>query len=325
MTDTKNRNRQPAGAPVGGEYATEVGASTGVQLGVNPPGDKPRTARQAVPGTPRGGVTTLVSTSIVQLEDDRLERDFVVKRSKIVMGGEPARRAEALAVARRLADRERTVGVLETLASKSKSAVTLLMQSRAGDVETREGTLVRDHDGRFILLDKGTRSGNGIYLDVDRVLSARPGYGGAQALAEDWNRHAATMPRVDEVNRSVVNELVPEGYDGAREEVAAAFVFTHPGFGSEDGRGCVFLATDRDPADVVNGYFIAPGDSGLTSEHGSFRIDDLAKWGGIAPDYVPASLTFRQAMDLGDRARQDPTIALEVLAGTATLEGARRA
>lgn len=32
MSDQKNRKRQPAGLPVGGEYAKETGASTGVNL-----------------------------------------------------------------------------------------------------------------------------------------------------------------------------------------------------------------------------------------------------------------------------------------------------
>ncbi len=40
----------------------------------------------------------------------------------------------------------------------------------------------------------------------------------------------------------------------------------------------------------------------MESEHGSMYEADITKWGGRAADYKPGSLTFRDAMKLGQRA-----------------------
>jgi hypothetical protein len=66
------------------------------------------------------------------------------------------------------------------------------------------------------------------------------------------------------------------------------------------------MATDRQSgppgAGIVNGYMVAPGGSGMESEHGSMYETDIAGRGGRAADYKPGSLTFRDAMRLGERA-----------------------
>ena len=56
------------------------------------------------------------------------------------------------------------------------------------------------------------------------------------------------------------------------------------------------------PAEVVNGYFVAPPGSGLESEHGSFMTGQLSRWGGRVKGFRPGSLSFRDAMELGEKA-----------------------
>ena len=64
-------------------------------------------------------------------------------------------------------------------------------------------------------------------------------------------------------------------------------------------------ATDRDPEDVVNGYFVAPPGSHLYSESGSFTTKQLATIAGRVRDYQPGRLTFKDAMELGYRSEED--------------------
>ena len=52
----------------------------------------------------------------------------------------------------------------------------------------------------------------------------------------------------------------------------------------------------------MNGYFVAPPGSGLESEHGSFMTGQLSRWGGRVKGFRPGSLSFRDAMELGEKA-----------------------
>jgi hypothetical protein len=170
-------------------------------------------------------------------------------------------------------------------------------------VTAREGTIVTLGEG-LALLNKGSTT-KGIYLrgrpGVPRVLGAQAGYGRAEALAADFRKSEAAVPEIDPAHFEDIP--VGDGESDPPSAVVAAFVLDHPGFdGTQDGRGCVFFATDLDPEDVVNGYFVAPPGSGLESEHGSFYTKDLVRWGGRVKGFKPGSLSFRDAMNLGDKA-----------------------
>lgn len=278
--------RRPAGTPVGGQFAPSSHPRPSLELD-----DEPSPSRLQETSRGRYLVTDTVS---VRLSPGRMSMG---------LGGHPHLRARAnLAGAR--AERE-MVGdrdLHSELAGLDGGKVTVLTQGHSGTVEAQEGTVTVDAAGGVGLLNKGASS-KGRYLfgrpGVPHVLGYRRGYGHAAELAAEYRSFEDRTPELEPASF----DDIPDGSDGARSEVAAVFVFDHPGFdGDQDGRGCVFFATDRDPAEVANGYMVAPPGSGLVSEHGSFRTDQLSRWGGRVADYRPGSLSFSDAMQLGNRA-----------------------
>jgi hypothetical protein len=221
----------------------------------------------------------------------------------IHMGGQPHRKAAAKLAS--LLHEETWGRYVETdLAALEGRKATVLLQNARGTVLAREGTIDSLNEGTLALLNKGSTT-KGIYLSgrpgVPRVLRARAGYGHAEELAAEFRKSEAAVPEIEPAHFEDIP--VCDGESEPPSAVVAAFVLDHPGFdGTQDGRGCVFFATDRDPEEVVNGYFVAPPGSGLESEHGSFYTEDIAKWGGRVKGFEPGSLNFKDAMELGNKA-----------------------
>lgn len=224
---------------------------------------------------------------------------------RLHLGGRPDLRARAGLAG--LWTQQAALGELDVdsvLVDRQNRKMTVLLQQRSGSVAAVEGTVVVDDEGAVGLVNKGSQT-KGRYLTgpraAGRVLGVSDGYGGAEALAAGYRRAKEATPELEPARFDDIP--VHDGDGEPPSAVVAAFVFDHPGFdGDQDGRGCVFFATDRDPAEVVNGYFVAAPGSGLTSEHGSFTTDQLERWGGRASGFRPGSLSFRGAMELGDRA-----------------------
>jgi hypothetical protein len=152
---------------------------------------------------------------------------------------------------------------------------------------------------------------NGIWISrpasavSSTVVAVAAGYGHAEALAAEFHDAADRSPRLEPVT---VDDLpVDRGGSQRPTDIAAVYVISHPGFGDGEAPGTVFLATDQQPGDgpdgtaIINGYQVA-GDSQMTSERGSIYEHDLRRLGGRVTGYRPGSITYRQAMDLGESA-----------------------
>lgn len=252
---------------------------------------------------------TVVDATVEELPSDTPG----VTRTKFHLAGRPHVTAASGTAAARMQRAEQTDTLsnkLDYLADKS-AKTTVLVRTRNGDVQAREGTLFRNGDS-IGLVNKGDRSGKGIWLVDPRkptglqVLGVEQGYGRQEALADRYWGHVEKVPQTEP---ATFDDLpVVEGYDEPPSQVAAVYVFTHPGFDdSQDGRGSLFFVTDFQPGDggsgpdgqgVVNGYGVYSPDSGLESEHGSMYASQLARWGGRVTGYRPGAHTFRDVMDL---------------------------
>ena len=286
-----NQPRKPAGIPTGGQWAPTAHDEADISLG--PPPGQVQPLEQI-----ERGVWKVTDTTT-----EKLPADGAFRRTVIHMGGQPHRKAAAKLAS--LLHEETWGRYVETdLAALEGRKATVLLQDAKGNVTAREGSVVAPSEGTLALFNKGSTT-KGIYLrgrpDVPRVLGAQAGYGRAEALAADFRKSEAAVPEIEPAHFEDIP--VCDGESEPPSAVVAAFVLDHPGFdGAQDGRGCVFFATDRDPEEVVNGYFVAPPGSGLESEHGSFYTENLAQWGGRVKGFQPGSLTFRDAMELGDKA-----------------------
>ena len=58
---------------------------------------------------------------------------------------------------------------------------------------------------------------------------------------------------------------------------------------------------DEARGEVVNGVFVAPPGSGPESEHGSFTVDQMSRWGGRVAAFRPGSLDFAGALEAANR------------------------
>lgn len=208
------------------------------------------------------------------------------------LGGRPDLRARTSAAGRILqADRDPDE-IRAGLASNQDAKVTALLQYSTGTVEAVEGTIrsTGEDGGRPVLITKGS-STRGFYIDgrdAPAVLAWKDGYGGQEHLANVYRRAEESVPELEESHFEDIP--VHDGNGEPPSSVQAAFVLTHPGFdGDQDGRGCVFFATDRDPEEIVNGYFVCPPRSSMTSEHGSFTTDQLSPGAGVSQVSDPAS------------------------------------
>ena len=295
--------RKPSGAPKseGGQFDVNVKGETGTSLApVRPPlTEHPR------------GVFAVVDTVSEYLETD----DPRITRTAIHMGGKPDTRAQAKMAALRMERAEQTDAIsakLETLAASGAKA-SVLVQSPNGSVDVREGTL-RNTETGIAMLNKGS-STKGVYLtgghQGTRILGVERGYGKAAYLADAFASYAEELPQLEP---STFDNIPDCGHDEPPSEIAAVYVFNHPGFEpDQDGRGSVFFVTDFQPdgdgdAGIVNGYGVYQGESGLCSEHGSMYTRDLKRWGGRVKGYQPGTHTFRDAMGFGDAAERDNDI-----------------
>lgn len=293
--------RQPAGVPVGGQFATTARGEAGLAL---VPEHPPLTE-----GYQRG-VWSVVDSTKEELTDGPPG----IMRTMVHMQGRPdVRAATGMAALRmqRSGQFDEYPPQLRTLAEASSKA-TVLRRTRNGDVEAREGTLFLNGES-IGLVNKGDRSGKGIWLyDPTRpdagsqVLAVAKGYGAQEALAAQFRAHADQVPATEP---TTFDDLpVAEADVEPPSAIAAVYSFTHPGFEEgQDGRGSLFFVTDFQPGDgsenpwgggVVNGYGIYPPESGLESEHGSMYARDLKRWGGRVKGYQPGSHTFRDVMGL---------------------------
>lgn len=300
--DTNTQPRQPKGAPIGGQFAGKANPESDVTLGDPQGGSRP--LREVARG--QYMVTDTVMTE--------LDREGPIRGVSLSLGGVPHRRAHAGAAALACTQREGptvTYDNPELLRDLDGQHATVLIQEKASSsIYAREGTVLVQGDGSIALLNKGAKS-KGFYLHGKRgspyILGVRAGYGKQEELAAHYRQFEQDIPEVeaptfDDIPLSTGDEEPPS-------EVAAVFIYDHPGFdGSQDGRGCAFFATDRDPEEVVNGYFIAPSSSGLYSEHGSFTVEDLKRHSGRVVDYQPGKLAFRDAMNLADTVSEADTM-----------------
>ena len=293
--------RQPAGVPVGGQFATTSRAETGLALSPEHP--------PLVEGYQRGVWSVVDST-----KEERPDVRPGIRQTVVHMQGQAHTRAATGMTALRMqraGQFDQYPPELRTLA-ESSAKVTVLRRTRNGDVEAREGTLFLNGDS-IGLVNKGDRRGKGIWLhdpstpdSGSRVLAVARGYGAQEALAAQFREHAAQVPQVE----PATFEDLPVVEDGTEppSAIAAVYSFTHPGFEEgQDGRGSMFFVTDFQPGDgseepwgggVVNGYGIYPPESGLESEHGSMYARDLKRWGGRVKGYQPGSHTFRDVIDM---------------------------
>ena len=283
-----NQPRKPAGTPVGGQWAPMAHTEPEIVLGRQ---EQPQLQQIA-----RG------CWEVTDTTREELLAPNGLRRTAFYTAGQPHRRAAA-GLAAKLYEQDHGDRDIEAeLRELDGEKVTVLTRDRTGGVLAREGTVLVGI-GTVALLDKGSRS-KGIYLygrSATYALDYRPGYGHAEELANEFR---ASESRVPELEPAHFEDIPVADSDGEPPSaVAAVFVMEHPGFDStQDGRGCLFFATDRDPEEVVNGYFVAPPGSGLESEHGSFTTEMLDKRSGRVKDFEPGSVTFAQAVKFGDMA-----------------------
>lgn len=206
------------------------------------------------------------------------------------------------------ADRARIDAILE-----AGEPATVLMVADNGTVSAREGKFFKSGpgwscpEGTPLFMEKGKRAKAATY-SRDKIVDAAPGYGKAADLGRKFGETmAATSPALSKISGNSAAERfqnLPECYDGPPpDKIAAVYVIDNPDFSGGRVNGCMFMATDiqrgAEPGDqdVVNGYFWAPGNSGLYSENSSMYADDLARRGGQVRDYQPGSLTFRECWE----------------------------
>lgn len=293
--------RRPAGTPTGGQFAESVREESHVALATD--GDD--LFLSEVDNTPleESGQRGRWSVLNASTEEDRSTPGRV--RMRTHLAGIPHVKVRALSASAAYSDAE---GGREDLHSRLSALhgrpATALMVGRNGDVEAVECKPV-PYDGGTLLLFKGSSTKG---LDAARcgVLDVVPGYGQQQALADTFRRRMAQFtPAVEKVALDDRMDYLPDGddestWDVENPAIQAAFMVTGPDLGNGPQPGCVFLATDiqrgSNPGErsIVNGYFWAPTDTGLYSEHGSMYVDDIARGGGRITGYEPGSLTSRQ-------------------------------
>jgi hypothetical protein len=92
-------------------------------------------------------------------------------------------------------------------------------------------------------------------------------------------------------------------YDEEAETVIAVVEFTHPGLGDGKVPGCLFFVVDgyTDPEtkspEIMDGYLWCPP-SALESEHGSFYLVDLDRFGGRVLTGIRTDISFAECFGL---------------------------
>lgn len=287
--------RRPAGIPVGGQFANKTRPEPGFSL----PADE-GAAPVGLSEVARGRFRLVGPDSSGDMPSGGLPHE----RSKIGLVGLGMQRSVT-------GGADGSDELAERVALLDGEKATVLVEHRNGVVEAVEGTVGVARSGSVWLRHKGAQTNADLLYPTrpgsPEVLDVEAGYGHAGTLAQRFAERLGRAPR-----------LAPASFEGIPaddggeppSEVAAVFVFDHPGFdGDQDGRGCVFFATDRDPDnEIVNGYLVAPAGSGIESEHGSMREWTLRRHGGRVVSYRPGALSFSDAIALGNAASDDDDI-----------------
>lgn len=297
--DAHGNKHQSAGRPDGGRFATQARAETGTTMLAAAP--RPPVELDAK------GFATVFDTSPPEKSEHTTPDGFVIHTTKIKLRGDPWLKSRGQTLFAMSGDRQEDLRT--ELADLAGSKVQVAYVTRRGDVMVREGTAFGFAGGRVGVLRKRSKT-EGVVLSDDavRILSVHAGWGkGEKAVSAAYD----ALEQVPATAEATFDQIPTEDdYDTDGEppnEVAAAYLLTHPGFGEGEGAGCVFFATDRQigdgdhKGDIINGYLFAPSQSGLFSEHGSMYSQDLKDWGGSVETYEPGSLTFAEAMALSNR------------------------
>lgn len=293
-------NRVAPGVPSGGRFAPQTSSEAG-DIGLSEPTD----GAASVPSYPPLKETGRGRFEVTETVSERPPADGrSIAMTRMHIGGQPHRRAHAnlagLQAGRAMmGDRD----IQDELQGMAGQKITVLTQGPSGCVEAQEGTVIVDDQGAVGLVDKGA-SLKGRYIagraGGPHLLGFRKGYGKAEELATEYRSFEERVPALEKAHFDDIP--VRDNHSEPPSAIHAAFVFDHPGFDeSQDGRGCVFLATDQDPDEIVNGYMVASPRSGLTSEHGSFTTDQLSRWGGRVSGFEPGSMNFGDALELGNQ------------------------
>jgi hypothetical protein len=118
---------------------------------------------------------------VVNATSEEVEHSGPVRQIKFHMGGKADTRAQAHLAALRMERSEQTDVIdakVNALANRGSKA-TLLVSTRNGDVDAREGTLECNEAGNVVLMNKGSRTKGILLNDKLRVLGVTQGYGGA--------------------------------------------------------------------------------------------------------------------------------------------------
>lgn len=218
-----------------------------------------------------------------------------VTRIAMHLGGREDLRARNLAIAALF---DESFDMLVDAAAARVDPVTALCLEKSGSVYAREGKLIRYKDAPF-LLKKGSRD-RGWPLASLNPIAVAAGYGKQEELAGLW---AVTARKVPAIGKATVDGIPEYDSDAPAPDIAAVFLLEHPGFGGGPGHGCLFFATDVQPPEergedaIVNGYLWVPEDFEGESEHGSFYLEQLRRWGGRLTGWRPGHLTFAQVME----------------------------
>lgn len=286
-----------------GKFGHQHHSESSITLGLAPqscPRPEPAVGRHS---EARRGLTTLVDSTA---EDQGT--DGVFHTTRIHMAGQPHVRARTGAIKALFMDGRDHAEFREQMIERAqkREKVTMLRASDNGDVEVQEAFLSIGSTGEAMYLEKGSRT-KGYRLNPDTLLTVIPGYGKTEKMTQTYNDVAAAVPATQKITLDDLAAL-PDGDDDSadRESVAAVYLTNHPGFapaGDFATDGCMFLATDAqdsgDPQNpIINGYFWAPGDSGLFSETSSMYARDLMNQGGQLTGYQPGTLSVSQAYEL---------------------------
>lgn len=252
------------------------------------------------------GRTTIYDAVSERLADDPSEPN--IWRAKIHMGGASWLAARVMAARELLleddSDTAKADSIIEMARVGNKPFSGLFVTEMgayvqegrigAGNTSSELAMFPKGVSRKYFKLEKGVRW----------PLAATRGYGGTAALAEHFARTLSHVPRTCEVTKERL-EAIPE-YDSNYQDraIQAVYLHTFPGFGDGPTYGCLWLVTDRQPADedmdgILNGYLWVPADSGLEAEHGSFYQADVQRRRfGQLVDYVPGSFKFSDCWNL---------------------------
>ena len=186
---------------------------------------------------------------------------------------------------------EQTAGTLDlehVLVTRCEDSerMSVLVQDRTGTVRVIEGTGVPagPEVRGLVLLARGTRSTLYRLDKAGEVLAVRQGFGGAEQLSAEFQAALGLVPMV----RPATVDGITVMQGSHPPDLGATFLLHGPGVDfTTIAAGCLFFATDLEmPAGVVWGFLWAPSNSGLTSEFGSLRAEDLSHNAGRIDDYA---------------------------------------